>query len=69
MEKRIFIVVFASVDLAKCHGVAISGNPVCGLYVVMEWHSHKAIDDFVEETESGYITSLFFKGLPAQLSH
>ena len=51
MEKVVLVVIFASVDLAKCHGVAISGNPVCGLNVVGEWHSHKAIDNFIEETE------------------
>ena len=54
MEEGVFVVIFASVDLTKCHGVAVSGNPVCGLNVVGEWHSHKAIDNFVEETEPGY---------------
>ena len=52
--KGVFVVIFASVDLTKCHGVAVSGNPVCGLNVVGEWHSHKAIDNFVEKTEPGY---------------
>ena len=68
MEKGVFVVIFASVDLVKCHGVAISGNPVCWLNVVGEWHSHKTIDNFKEETEPGYRPSLL-KGLSAQLSH
>ena len=45
-------------DLTKCYGVAISGNPVCRLYAVGEWHSPKAIDNFVEETGPGYRPSL-----------
>ena len=55
-------------DLGECHGVAISGNLVCGLYIVGEWHSLKAIDNLVEEAEPGYRPSLI-KCLPAQLSH
>ena len=47
MEKGVFVVIFASVDLVKCHGVAISGNLVCWLNVVGEWHSHKTIDNFI----------------------
>ena len=39
-------------DLTKCHGVAVSVNPVCGLNVVGEWYSHKAIDNFVEKKQS-----------------
>ena len=30
----IFAVILASATLTECHRVAISGNPMCGLYVV-----------------------------------
>ena len=42
--------------------MAISGNPMCGLYVVGKGHSHEAVYNFVEETETGHISSLF-KGM------
>ena len=53
-------------NLTECHRVAMSGNPMCGLYVVGKGHSHEAVYDFVEENETGHRSSLF-KGLPAQL--
>ena len=46
--------------------VAISGNPMCGRYVVGKGHSHEAVYDFVGETETGHRSSPF-KGLSAQL--
>ena len=42
------------------------GDTPSRLYVVGKGHSHEAVYDFVEETESGHRSSLF-KGLPAQL--
>ena len=53
-------------DLSEYYGMAISGDPMCGLYVVRKGHSHEAVYDFVEETETGHRSSLF-KGLPVQL--
>ena len=50
-------------NLMECHGMAISGDPMCGLYVVRKGHSHEAVYDFVEETETGHRSSLF-KGMP-----
>ena len=41
-------------NLTECHGMAISGDLMCGLYVVMKGHSHEAVYDFVEETETGH---------------
>ena len=49
-------------NLTECHRVAISGNPMCGLYVAGKGHSHEGVYNFVEETETGHISSLF-KGM------
>ena len=53
-------------NLTECHGMAISGDPMSGLYVFRKGHSHEAVYNFVEETETGHRSSLF-KGLPVQL--
>ena len=47
-----FVVILASMNLTECHRVAISGNPMCGLYVVGKGHSHEAVYDLVKETET-----------------
>ena len=52
--------------LTEWHGMAISGDLMCGLYVVRKGHSHEANCDFLEETETGHSSSLF-KGLPVLL--
>ena len=46
--------------------MAISGDPMCGLYVVRKGLGHQAIYNFVEEAETGHRMPLF-KGLPVQL--
>ena len=65
-KERICVVILASMNLTECHRVAISYNPMYGLYVVGKGNSHEAIYDLVEETETGHRSSLF-KGLSAQL--
>ena len=46
--------------------MAISGDPMCGLYLVSKGHSYGAVYEFVEETETGHRSSLF-KGPPVQM--
>ena len=53
-------------NLTECHGIAISGYPMSGLYVIVKGHRHKAFYYFVKETETGHWLSLF-KCLPVQL--
>ena len=65
-KERLFIVVLDSMNLTECHGMAIPGDPICGLRVVRKGHGHQAIYNFVEEAERGHRSSLF-KGLPVQL--
>ena len=65
-EEGVFVAILTSMNLTECHGMAISGDPMCGLYVVRKGHSHEAVYNFVEETETGHRSSLF-KGLPVQL--
>ena len=65
-KEGLFVVILASMNLTECHRVVISGNPMCGMYVVGKGHSHEAVYDFVEETEPCHRSSLT-KGLPAQL--
>ena len=65
-KEGVFVVILASMNLTACHRVAKYGNPMCGLYVVGKGHSHEAVYNFVEETETGHKSSLF-KGLPVQL--
>ena len=43
--------IFACVDLAKYYRMAITGNLLYGLYLVVEWHKHKAIYNIVQETD------------------
>ena len=53
-KERVFVAILTSMNLTECHGMAISGDPMCGLYVVRKGHSHEAVYDFVEETETGH---------------
>ena len=66
MRRRVFVAILTSINLTECQEMAISGDPMCGLYVVRKGHSHEAVYGFVEETETGHRSSLF-KGLPVQL--
>ena len=52
-KEGVFVAILTSMNLTECHGMAISGDPLCGLGVVRKGHSHKAVYDFVEETETG----------------
>ena len=54
----ILIRILASVNLAECHGVAISGYPMSGLDVIGKGHGHEAIYFFVKETDGPLIVSL-----------
>ena len=67
-EEGVFIAILTSMNLTECHGMAISGDPMCELYVhvARKGHNHEAVYDFVKETETDHISSLF-KGLPIQL--
>ena len=65
-KEGVFVAILTSMNLTECHGIAISGDPMCRLYVVRKGHSHEAVYDFLEETETGHRSSLF-KGLPVQL--
>ena len=65
-KEGVFIVVLASMNLTECHRMAIPGDPICGLHVVMKGQGHQAIYNFIEEAEMGHRSSLF-KGLPVQL--
>ena len=65
-KEGVFVAILTRMDLTECRGMAISGDPMCGLYVVRKGHSHEAVYDFVEETETGHRSSLF-EGLPVQL--
>ena len=61
IKLQLFVVIIASMNLTKCHRMAIPGDPMCGLHVIRKGHSHEAIYNFVEEAETG------LKGLPVQL--
>ena len=50
----IFIGILASVNLTECHRMAISGYPMGGVR-----DGNYAIYNFIEETETGLISSLF----------
>ena len=45
--KGVFVAILASMNLTEWHGMAISGDPMCGLYVVRKGHSHEAVYDSV----------------------
>ena len=66
-KEGVFVAILTSLNLTECHGMAISGNPMSGLYVFRKGHSHEAVYNFVEETETGHRSSLL-KGLPVQLT-
>ena len=42
-KEGVFVAIVISMNLTKCHGMAISGDPMCGLYVVGKGHSHEAV--------------------------
>ena len=65
-KEGVFVAILTSINLTECHGMAIYGDPMCGLYVVRKGHGHEAVYDFVEESETGHRSSLF-KDLPVQL--
>ena len=53
-KEGVFVAILTSMNLTKCHGMAISGDPMSGLYVFKKGHSHEAVYNFVEETETGH---------------
>ena len=65
-KEGVFIGILASVNLTKCHWMAVPGYPMSGLGILGKGHGHEAIPNFVKETETGH-RSFLFKCLPAQL--
>ena len=65
-KEGVFIGILVRVNLTKCHWMAVPGYPMSGLDIHGKGHGHEAIYNFVKETETGHISSLF-KCLPAQL--
>ena len=43
---------FSSMDLSECHGIE-PGWPINGLYIIGEGNGHEAIDNSIEEAETG----------------
>ena len=64
-KEGIFIGILASVNLTKCHWMAVPGYHISGLDILGKGHGHYAIHNFVKEIETGHRSSLF-KCLSAQ---
>ena len=45
--------ILSSMDLSECHGIE-PGWPISGLYIIGEGNSHEAIDNSIEEAETGH---------------
>ena len=50
--------ILTSMNLTECHGMAISGDPMCRLYVVRKGHSHEAVYDCRRDRGGPQVVSL-----------